>query len=481
MENKPKNNYYGHKKGRPQNKPGGQPAARRDENSAVSVGKIAGNSAGNTSAPPANQSSPARGNSGGRNNPPKSGGNSRHNRRRKPNYPKTPKINQSPLHDPPAERETAGNESLPTTQKTRGYARRESTGLPGRQIRQIPTGEKNEPGDTRPFPVFEDFGEEYRDGEPPAADLPVKTGAPDFEAFDFDPPAPATLEERGVKVVGVRFKHTGKVYYFAPGDITVCRGDHAIVETARGPEYGEVSLPNTYVKESDIVPPLRPLLRLATPEDTQHNEDNRRKEKEAFSLCVEKIARHGLDMKLVDAQYTFDNAKLLFYFTAAGRVDFRELVKDLASVFRTRIELRQIGIRDEAKLLGGLGACGRPLCCSTFLSDFTQVSIKMAKEQNLSLNSNKISGACGRLMCCLRYEHDTYVDEIRRTPPVDSLVRTADGDGVVTEINPLSGSVKVRLSDKQDTPAKFYYRDDVKLLSRPQGGERGASDKGDKA
>ena len=269
-----------------------------------------------------------------------------------------------------------------------------------------------------------------------------------------------------VEVVGIRFKASGKTYYFDPSGISVCKGDYAIVETARGLEYGEVALANTKVSESDIVPPLRPIVRIATDADKAHNLENKKKEEEAFVLCNERILAHKLDMKLIDAQYTFDNTKLLFYFTSAGRVDFRELVKDLASVFRTRIELRQIGIRDEAKLIGGLGMCGRPLCCSVFLSDFGQVSIKMAKEQNLSLNSAKISGICGRLMCCLRYEHETYEYEIKRTPPVDSTVKTPDGVGTVTEINPLAGTVKVRLSDKPDTPPKAYHRDTVTVISK---------------
>ena len=269
-----------------------------------------------------------------------------------------------------------------------------------------------------------------------------------------------------VEVVGIRFKSTGKTYYFSPGGISAEKGSYAIVETARGLEYGEVSLSNTQVSESDIVPPLRPIVRIATEADKAHNLENKQKEKDAFALCNERIIAHGLDMKLIDAQYTFDNSKLLFYFTSAGRVDFRELVKDLASLFRTRIELRQIGIRDEAKLIGGLGLCGRPLCCSLFLSDFGQVSIKMAKEQNLSLNSSKISGICGRLMCCLRYEHETYEYEIKRTPPVDSTVKTEDGIGTVTEINPLAGTIKVRLTDKPDTPPKSYHRDNVKVISK---------------
>lgn len=280
--------------------------------------------------------------------------------------------------------------------------------------------------------------------------------------------ATADDEDTGalVEVVGIRFKNSGKTYYFAPGELTVRKGDHAIVETARGQEYGEVSIGNTHVRESATVPPLRPIIRLATKEDHTHHLDNQRLEEDAFRICNQKIAAHGLDMKLIDAQYTFDNTKLLFYFTSAGRVDFRVLVKDLASVFRTRIELRQIGIRDEAKLLGGIGMCGRPLCCSRFLSDFGQVSIKMAKEQNLSLNSAKISGICGRLMCCLRYEQKTYEYEIKRTPPVDSVVRTADGNGTVTEINPLVGTVKVRLHASPEVAPKTYSREDVILLKK---------------
>ena len=272
------------------------------------------------------------------------------------------------------------------------------------------------------------------------------------------------------EIVGVRFKSTGKTYYFDPAGITAARGSFVIVETARGPEFGEVTLANRRVPTSDIVPPLRPLLRLATNADIAHNEENDQKEAEAFRICNEKIAAHGLDMKLVDAEYTFDNTKLLFYFTSAGRVDFRELVKDLASVFRTRIELRQIGIRDEAKMIGGLGICGRPLCCSGFLSDFCQVSIKMAKEQSLSLNSTKISGNCGRLMCCLRYEHQTYEEEIRLTPPVDSVVKTPDGIGTVCETSPLVGTIKVRLNDSDGLP-KQYHRDDVTVLGK-NGGKR---------
>lgn len=280
------------------------------------------------------------------------------------------------------------------------------------------------------------------------------------------------------EIIGIRFKSTGKTYYFAPNGVKASRGDHAIVETARGPEFGEVTLSNRLVPTADTVQPLRPVLRVATKADIAHNEENQKKEIDAFRVCNEKIAEHKLDMKLVDAQYTFDNTKLLFYFTSAGRVDFRELVKDLASVFRTRIELRQIGIRDEAKLIGGLGICGRPICCSSFLSDFGQVSIKMAKEQSLSLNSTKISGNCGRLMCCLRYEHKTYEEEIRLTPSVDSVVKTPDGVGTVTETAPLLGMIKVRLDGSDGLP-KPYHRDSVKVLER-HGGKK-ESDSGEKS
>ena len=275
-----------------------------------------------------------------------------------------------------------------------------------------------------------------------------------------------------VEVVGIRFKSSGKVYYFAPKGKALKRGEYAIVETARGQEFGEVALGNKKVKESETVSPLRPVIRIATEADNKHNAENKEKENEAFRICNEKIIAHKLDMKLIDAQYTFDNSKLLFYFTSSGRVDFRELVKDLASVFKTRIELRQIGIRDEAKLMGGMGMCGRSLCCTLFLSDFGQVSIKMAKEQNLSLNSAKISGICGRLMCCLRYEHETYEYEIKRTPPVDSLVHTADGNGTVTEISPLAGTVKVRLASSPDTPPKTYKREDVVMLQKKHNKEQ---------
>ncbi len=277
---------------------------------------------------------------------------------------------------------------------------------------------------------------------------------------------PVVDDRPRTEIIGIRFKKVGKMYYFDPNGHTAKIGDSAVVETARGLEFGQVCLGNRLVPTDDIVQPLRPVVRIATAEDIAHYEENSKKESEAFRVCLEKIAEHELDMKLVDAQYTFDNSKLIFYFTSAGRVDFRELVKDLASVFRIRIELRQIGIRDEAKLMGGLGVCGRPLCCASFLSDFVQVSIKMAKEQSLSLNSTKISGTCGRLMCCLRYEYDTYQEEISRTPPVDSVVDTPDGRGTVIEISPLVGNVKVKIVNKQETLIKTYKRDLCKVVSK---------------
>ena len=270
------------------------------------------------------------------------------------------------------------------------------------------------------------------------------------------------------EIIGIRFKKVGKMYYFSPNGLSIRAGESAILETARGIEFGEVCLGNRMVPTEDIVQPLRSVVRIATEEDIAHNKENEQKEADAFKVCLEKIAEHELDMKLVDAQYTFDNSKLLFYFTSAGRVDFRDLVKDLASVFRTRIELRQIGIRDEAKLMGGLGVCGRPLCCATFLSNFVQVSIKMAKEQSLSLNSNKISGACGRLMCCLRYEYDTYQEEIANTPPIDSVVETPDGKGTVIEMSPLAGTVKVKFVSGQDQTVKTFKRELCTIISKPE-------------
>ncbi len=283
------------------------------------------------------------------------------------------------------------------------------------------------------------------------------------EALDM-PLTDEIVPEVTYEIVGVRFKETGKIYYFAPNGLTITENDHVIVETARGIEYGNVAVPNRIVGEKEVVLPLRSVIRIATEEDDAIYAENKRKEKDAAKICVEKIAEHKLGMKLVDVEYTFDNSKLLFYFTADGRVDFRELVKSLAAIFRTRIELRQIGIRDETKLIGGLGVCGRPFCCKKFLDDFVQVSIKMAKEQNLSLNSQKISGACGRLMCCLRYEHEVYEEELAKLPKMDSFVETPDGRGYVCELVPLAGLVKVRFAGDRNM-IRSYVKDDVKVLS----------------
>ena len=247
------------------------------------------------------------------------------------------------------------------------------------------------------------------------------------------------------KVIGVRFKEVGKIYYFDPDNYDFHQGDRVIVETSRGVECGTVALANKEVDEDKIVHPLKKVLRQATKKDLEHLEENKAREKEAMKICEEKIRNHNLDMKLVDVEYTFDNSKILFYFTSDGRVDFRQLVKDLATVFRTRIELRQIGVRDEAKMLGGLGMCGRPFCCNGFLGEFQPVSIKMAKEQGLSLSPVKISGTCGRLMCCLKYEQEAYSDLLRHTPKVGTNVRTPEGKGTVVETALLTGKVKVKL------------------------------------
>ena len=246
-----------------------------------------------------------------------------------------------------------------------------------------------------------------------------------------------------ITIIGVRFRNVGKVYYFSPRELDICVGDHVIVETARGVEYGFVVLGPKEVDDSKVIQPLKEVIRIATPKDDAREESNRKKEKEAFEICQKRIRAHNLEMKLIDAEYTFDNNKMLFYFTADGRIDFRELVKDLAAVFKTRIELRQIGVRDETKILGGIGICGRPLCCHTYLSEFAPVSIKMAKEQNLSLNPTKISGQCGRLMCCLKYEQDYYEETLKKLPRVGKEIMTPDGVGYVTEINVLKEKVNV--------------------------------------
>ncbi|MCR5221553.1 MAG: stage 0 sporulation family protein [Lachnospiraceae bacterium] len=259
-------------------------------------------------------------------------------------------------------------------------------------------------------------------------------------------------------VIGVRFRIAGKIYYFDPKNLELKRGDHVIVETARGVEYGTIVMPPTMIEEEKITQPLKAVIRKATEADTETEKKNREKEKEAFKICQEKIRKHQLEMKLINAEYTFDNNKVLFYFTADGRIDFRELVKDLASVFRTRIELRQIGVRDETKILGGIGVCGRPLCCHTYLADFAPVSIKMAKEQNLSLNPTKISGICGRLMCCLKNEEETYEELNRKLPNVGDLV-TVDGEGIkgeVASVNVLRQLVKVLVDVDDEKEIKEY-------------------------
>lgn len=270
------------------------------------------------------------------------------------------------------------------------------------------------------------------------------------------------------EVVGVRFKNVGKVYYFDPDGNTLKKGDMVIVETARGVECGEIAMENRNISDDGIVQPLKKLIRIATKEDLIKVAENRIKEKSAFDICTKKILAHKLDMKLVDVEYTFDNSKILFYFTADGRVDFRELVKDLASVFRTRIELRQIGVRDEAKMLGGLGICGREFCCSSFLGGFQPVSIKMAKEQGLSLNPVKISGTCGRLMCCLKYEQEAYLDLLRNTPKVNAIVMTPDGKGTVIDQNMLTGMLTIRMDKAPDAAPQIFNVKQVKLLKDGQ-------------
>ena len=264
------------------------------------------------------------------------------------------------------------------------------------------------------------------------------------------------------KVVGVRFKKAGRIYYFAPNGHNFVVGDKVVVETARGFEYGEVTMEAREVSEKEVVLPLKNVIRKATAEDEKRAEENIIKEQEAFDTCQQKIIEHSLPMKLVDVEYTFDVSKIIFYFTAEGRVDFRDLVKDLASIFRTRIELRQIGVRDEAKMLGGLGSCGQVLCCHSFLGDFEPVSIKMAKEQNLSLSPNKISGICGRLMCCLKYENDFYEEERKRAPKIGKIVKTPQGTGKIIDVNILKSTVKVEMVD--DVQILDFKFEDIKEI-----------------
>ncbi len=269
------------------------------------------------------------------------------------------------------------------------------------------------------------------------------------------------------KIIGIRFRTAGKVYYFDPLDFKIGKGDHVIVETARGIEYGTAVGDIRELEEEKITQPLKSVIRIATERDDKQQADNKKKEKEAFQICLEKIKKHNLEMKLIDTEYTFDNNKILFYFTADGRIDFRELVKDLASVFKTRIELRQIGVRDETKVLGGIGICGRALCCHTFLSEFAPVSIKMAKEQNLSLNPTKISGVCGRLMCCLKNEEETYEELNKRLPNVGDYVTTDDGlKGEVHSVNVLRQLVKVIVDTGDEKDIMEYHVDQLRFKRR---------------
>ena len=269
-------------------------------------------------------------------------------------------------------------------------------------------------------------------------------------------------------IIGVKFKGAGKVYYFDPDEAILNAGDYVVVETSRGIECGTVTFGNREINDDGLNRPLKKIIRPATAEDIAHLEDNRKKEEKAYGLCLKKIIEHNLKMKLVTVEYTFDNNKILFYFTADGRVDFRELVKDLAGIFRTRIELRQIGVRDESKMLGGLGICGREFCCKGFLSDFQPVSIKMAKEQGMSLNPVKISGTCGRLMCCLKYEQEAYSDLLKKTPKIGAYVSTPDGKGTVVDQNLIKGILNIQLQKNPDSPPKSYKVNEVKLIKDGQ-------------
>ncbi len=293
-----------------------------------------------------------------------------------------------------------------------------------------------------------------------------------------------------VKIVGIKFKDAGKLYYFSPGGHKVDVGDNVIVETARGLEFGKVTLAETEVKESEIVAPLKSIIRIANEKDKKKHKENLAKKEEAMRLCQEKVDAHGLEMKLIDVEYTFDNSKVVFYFTADGRVDFRELVKDLAAVFRMRIELRQIGVRDEAKMLGGVGNCGRGLCCNTWLSDFEPVSIKMAKVQNLSLNPSKISGICGRLMCCLKFENEVYTHLKKGMPSVGEKVKTPDGMAVVTDVNILENIIKTRLvveegskekgtEEKLSTELYNYSKEEIKRVNKKNNNKKKEDDLAD--
>ena len=265
-------------------------------------------------------------------------------------------------------------------------------------------------------------------------------------------------------IVGVRFKKPGKIYFFDPGNLNIQPNQYVIVETSQGQEYGEVVIPQKIVSEDKIVTPLKKVIRIANLKDKKHYEENKIKEKKAFEVCEEKIKKHKLDMKLIDVEYKFDNSKILFYFTAEGRIDFRDLVKDLAAIYKTRIELRQIGVRDEVKRIGGNGVCGRELCCCSFLGNFETVSIKMAKEQNISLTPSKISGNCGRLMCCLKYEQEVYEEKLKKLPKIGAIVKTADGTGEVCSVETLVEKVKVKFKDGDEVFYKKYDAKDISII-----------------
>ena len=278
-------------------------------------------------------------------------------------------------------------------------------------------------------------------------------------------------------IIGVRFKKLGKIYFFNPRYLKVKKGDKVIVETAQGEEYGEVVIPNRYVEDEKIIEPLKKVTRLANNRDNKRYEECRRMEKEAYKICQKKIKEHKLDMQLTDVECKFDDSKMLFYFISDGRVDFRDLVKDLASIYKTRIELRQIGVRDEVKRIGGNGVCGRELCCCTFLSDFDAVTIKMAKEQNISLNPSKISGNCGRLMCCLKYENEVYEEKLSRLPEIGEKVKTPDGEGEVDGVETLKEIVRVKIKDDDGYFYKKYKADEIKRDNKIDNNEKSTSDK----
>ncbi len=267
------------------------------------------------------------------------------------------------------------------------------------------------------------------------------------------------------EIIGVRFKRPGKIYFFDPKDNKIEKGQYVIVETSMGEEYAEVVIANRHIPDEKIESDLKPIIRVATYKDKKHNEENKKKEKEAYNICLEQIKKHKLDMNLIDVEYKFDNSKVLFYFTAEGRIDFRDLVKDLAAIFKTRIELRQIGVRDEVKRIGGNGICGRQLCCCSFLGNFETVSIKMAKEQNISLNPSKISGNCGRLMCCLKYEQDVYEEKLAKLPKVGAIVKVKeDGEGVVDSIEILKEKIRVKFKDKEGYYYKKFNKEDLEII-----------------